>query len=286
MDTKSPNQELTFRQLQAYCQEKGVLFSDIRLLTSEGKYNMLARLLADNGGISIMVSRFRGSDESAEELLATEFGSRCLLRSIDGIIDLAGVTNIVKKMEEPDGSSVSVPLFDQKCFEAALVTVFLEHRWKAKSTPRVCFFDDRVEIMGVPVQKGEEAIEGSINMELRSLYDATHPEHRNLFLALKRLGEEAFTRTDSILRATVPYHWTLQHFAEPPKDYLIEKLISLSGDTEKKVLSALRKNPRMSNEEIASLLGENESSVERGIERLKKLGVLVRRDGYWEVIDE
>lgn len=60
---RAPRQELTFAQLKIYYQERGLelnkkFVNSTELLTSEGKYNYIAYLLADENGVSIKVAKY------------------------------------------------------------------------------------------------------------------------------------------------------------------------------------------------------------------------------------
>lgn len=67
-EIESPRQELTFNQLKIYYEEHSLLLNDnflqnLDLLTSEGKYNYNAFLLADENNISIKVVKYLGTDK-------------------------------------------------------------------------------------------------------------------------------------------------------------------------------------------------------------------------------
>jgi len=64
----SPRQELTFNQLKIYYEEHGLKLNDnflqnLDLLTSEGKYNYNAFLLADENTVSIKLVRYLGTNK-------------------------------------------------------------------------------------------------------------------------------------------------------------------------------------------------------------------------------
>lgn len=67
-EIESPRQELTFNQLKIYYEEHSLLLNDnflqnLDLLTSEGKYNYNAFLLADENNIFIKVVKYLGTDK-------------------------------------------------------------------------------------------------------------------------------------------------------------------------------------------------------------------------------
>ena len=64
----SPRQELTFNQLKIYYEEHGLKLNDnylqnLDLLTSEGKYNYNAFLLADENNVSIKLVKYVGTNK-------------------------------------------------------------------------------------------------------------------------------------------------------------------------------------------------------------------------------
>ena len=67
-ELESPRQDLTFRQLKIYYEENGMKLNDnfaknLNLLTSEGKYNYNAYLLADENNISIKLVKYLGTNK-------------------------------------------------------------------------------------------------------------------------------------------------------------------------------------------------------------------------------
>lgn len=73
------------------------------LRNREGKYNLLAGLLADDNDVSIKVVRFAGTNKS-ELVEKSEYGYICLLMAIDKVIARLDVINITKSVL--DGSAM------------------------------------------------------------------------------------------------------------------------------------------------------------------------------------
>ena len=95
----SPRQELTFNQLKIYYEEHGLKLNDnflqnLDLLTSEGKYNYNAFLLADENTVSIKLVRYLGTNK-LELLENLEFGNCCLITATQRILDRLDVENTV-----------------------------------------------------------------------------------------------------------------------------------------------------------------------------------------------
>lgn len=64
------------------------------MLTEDDKYNILAQLLSDDSHINIRVGIFEGKDKTSNMISVREFGHKCLLFSLDELIQYMDVINI------------------------------------------------------------------------------------------------------------------------------------------------------------------------------------------------
>ena len=303
INTESPVQELTFSQLKAYYYGKGLLFNDdsfrvnMHLLTPEGKYNMLACFLADNGEIPVRVSVFAGLDKSSPLFSVKEFGNQSLVSVIDRIIDYADSINMPRAVEHLNtGLREDTPMFDQECFNEAVKNAFIHNQWLRKVAPMVTFFEDRIEITSFSSLAPNQTIEGfyrghsiPVNEELSAIFLATHLSERTGKgnpLIVSRFGREAFEITDSSIKVTIPYNW-IRKF-EGLVDKPIDKLVDILSETEFEIFNAIKEHPKMAQPQIAALVGVGKTTVQNAIAKCKKIGILVRRgsnkSGFWEVI--
>lgn len=79
----SPRQNPTFNQLKANYAAKGIILNDrfadsLGLLTTDGRYNFLAYLFADENDMSMKVAKYAGTDK-CDLLESTEYGYCCLI---------------------------------------------------------------------------------------------------------------------------------------------------------------------------------------------------------------
>ena len=87
----SPRQNLTFKQLCIYYEEKNLepteqFIESLDLQQSSGDYNYAAYLLADENNVSIKVAAYAGTDKV--DLLETrEYGNRCIITATNRILD-------------------------------------------------------------------------------------------------------------------------------------------------------------------------------------------------------
>ncbi|MDR1166643.1 MAG: putative DNA binding domain-containing protein [Deltaproteobacteria bacterium] len=87
----SPRQSLSFQQLAIYYSEKKFTLTarfqeNLDLIGSDGKYNYVAYLLADENGNSMKVATYAGTDKiNLSE--SREYGYRCLITAAQKILD-------------------------------------------------------------------------------------------------------------------------------------------------------------------------------------------------------
>ncbi len=100
--TEAYSQELTFRKLFLYYEDKGIILNqntfkkNLGLLTKEGKYNLLAQVLSDNSQIPVRISIFKGLDKTSVLYAVREFGNNCLLLTLDKVLEFGDVLNIMQ----------------------------------------------------------------------------------------------------------------------------------------------------------------------------------------------
>ena len=98
--TVSEYQDLTFNKLFAYYGSKGINLNrrtfkkNLGLMTSDGRYNVMAQLLSDNSQIPIRFGLFKGKSKASSMYAVREFGNDCLLYSLDGILRYGEVLNV------------------------------------------------------------------------------------------------------------------------------------------------------------------------------------------------
>lgn len=191
INTESPIQDLEFDKLKSYYISKNLQFNNIfkknlKLLTNNNKYNMLACFLADNGNIPVRVSIFNGKTKADTMFSVKEFGNESLISVIDKIIDFSTSINIVKSIENyKKGIREDINLFEQDCFNEAVKNAFIHNNWLHRVAPMITFCDDRVEIISFSKLAPNQTIEGfysghsiPVNEDLSTIFLATHLSER------------------------------------------------------------------------------------------------------------
>ena len=163
----SPRQELTFNQLKIYYEEHGLKLNDnflqnLDLLTSEGKYNYNAFLLADENTVSIKLVRYLGTNK-LELLENLEFGNRCLITSTQRILDRLDVENTTYAKIEYFGRKEQEKI-DSKALKEAVINAIVHNDYSYGNSPIIELYSDRIEITsagGLPQELSqEEFLEG------------------------------------------------------------------------------------------------------------------------------
>lgn len=163
----SPRQELTFNQLKIYYEEHGLKLNDnylqnLDLLTSEGKYNYNAFLLADKNNVSIKLVKYVGTNK-LELLENLEFGNRCLITATQRILDRLDVENTTYAKIEYFGRKEQEKI-DSKALKEAVINAIVHNDYSYGNSPIIELYSDRIEITsagGLPQELSqEEFLEG------------------------------------------------------------------------------------------------------------------------------
>ena len=144
----SPRQNLAFKQLAIYYQEKNLepteqFIENLDLRQSNGEYNYAAYLLADDNGASIKVATYAGTDKV--ELLETkEYGNRCIITATHRILDRLDSENRTyakitskNRIEKERINSIAMK---------EVVINAIVHNDYAKGVPLVEIYSDRIVV--------------------------------------------------------------------------------------------------------------------------------------------
>lgn len=105
----------------------------------------MAYLLSDQNNVSVKVVKFEGTDKSTMSE-RTDFGSQCLLRSVQEVLEYVKVNNAVK-VDLSDGIRKETPLLDYEAFREAWINACIHNLWIEMIPPIVFIYDDRLEIL-------------------------------------------------------------------------------------------------------------------------------------------
>ncbi|MBO5528638.1 MAG: putative DNA binding domain-containing protein [Bacilli bacterium] len=289
----SINQNLTFSKLKFMYLDKGLTiqedtFEENMGLKVNGKYNMLANLLADENDVSIKVVRFSGKDKT-NMLSRNEYGYTCLLSAMEKAKDYVLSLNetrvdIVSALERKE-----TKLFDTHSFEEAWTNACLHNKWVRNVPPAIYIFDDRIEIIstgGLPFDYSKEdfyrGVSRPINLGLLKIMGqlrlVEQTGHGNLII-VGAYGREAFDIEENYIVVTIPFA-----FVPSMKQIDVEGL----SPSHRKVLLALKDNPAYSKAQLASFCDLGTTRVSQILSDLKAMGKIERigatKGGYWKIL--
>lgn len=260
----SPRQELTFNQLKIYYEEHGLKLNDnflqnLDLLTSEGKYNYNAFLLADENNISIKLVKYVGTNK-LELLENMEYGNRCLITATQRLLDRLDVENTTYAKIEYFGRKEQEKI-DSKALKEAVINAIVHNDYSYGNSPIVELYSDRVEITsagGLPQELSqEEFLEGVTaprNKELiRVFKDVELIENigSGVLRILDAYDKSCFRFMEHFLRVSFKYRENPFEYDQENGQESYQKHLSEIQD---KIIALIKKNPSITQKEIAKTL--------------------------------
>ena len=294
----SPRQELTFNQLKIYYEEHSLKLNDnflqnLDLLTSEGKYNYNAFLLADENNISIKLVKYVGTNK-LELLENMEYGNRCLITATQRLLDRLDVENTTYAKIEYFGRKEQEKI-DSKALKEAVINAIVHNDYSYGNSPIVELYSDRVEITsagGLPQELSqEEFLEGVTaprNKELiRVFKDVELIENigSGVLRILDAYDKSCFRFMEHFLRVSFKYRENPFEYDQENGQESYQKHLSEIQD---KIIALIKKNPSITQKEIAKTLEISREKVKYHIAVLKENNVIKRegstKKGIWKIL--
>ena len=249
VDKVSSNQDLTFKMLKGLYLINNITINDkfednLGLRTSDGKYNLMANMLADKNDLSIKVVTFAGTDKTVM-LKRTDYGGKCLLLSVDNVLEYMESINETKVSHE-NFQREDVKYFDFNCFKEAWINACVHTRWTEEIPPAVYIFDDRIEIVsngGLPsaltIEDFFEGVSKPVNKKLLKIFndlEYTDQSGHGIPLIVEKYGKEAFYISEHTIIVKIPIDKTLLVEIQSNNEDL--------NEIEEKILLYLKSNPK------------------------------------------
>ena len=316
-NTQSYTQELTFRKLFLYYEDKGITLNkktfkkNLGLLCKDGSYNLLAQLLSDNSQIPIRVSIFRGSNKASKLYSVREFGNNCVLVSLDKVIEYGDVLNIMQADEaERIVTRKEVPLFDTQAFKEAIINAFVHNLWVDGNAPMITVYSDRLEILSRGKLPPKQTIAGfylgesvPVNQKLSDIFLQLHISERSgrgVPKITDVYGREAFEFRENSIVVTIPFNKidgeTVDKVIDKTVDKVIDKTVDKVIDKTRgglsevniRIIEEMRYNPGITQPQLAEKLGVGKTTIQKNISYLKKNGFIDRvgpnKTGVWKIL--
>ncbi len=301
----SPRQELTFNQLKIYYEEHGLKLNDnflqnLDLLTSEGKYNYNAFLLADENTISIKLVRYLGNNK-LELIENLEYGNRCLITATQKILDRLDVENTTYAKIEYFGRKEQEKI-DSKALKEAVINAIVHNDYSYGNSPIIELYSDRIEITsagGLPQELSqEEFLEGVTaprNKELIRVFkdiDLIENIGSGVLRILDAYDKSCFKFMDHFLRVSFKYR-------ENPFEYdqkttqettlkTTQENFAMLNETQQNIIKLIKNESSITQKEIAKKLNITRDGVKYNMNVLKELGIVVRegstKKGSWKLL--
>ena len=303
----SPRQELTFNQLKIYYEEHGLKLNDnflqnLDLLTSEGKYNYNAFLLADENNVSIKLVKYLGTNKM-DLVENQEYGYRCIITATQRILDRLDAENTIYAKIEYKGRK-EVEMIDKAALKEAVINAVVHNDYSYGNSPIVELYSDRIEITsagGLPQELSqEEFLEGVTaprNKELIRVFkdvDLIENIGSGVLRILDAYDKSCFKFMEHFLRVTFKYR-------ENPFKYNSKNNVSADdtlNDTingtlklnknEQQILDLIINNNKITREEIATKTKLSDRTISRAIRHLQDEKVILRegskKTGHWKIL--
>ena len=217
----APVQNLTFNKLKIAYVTAGLTVDQLTfednagLKNSDGKYNLMAFLLADENDISIKVVTFSGKDKT-DLVKRNEYGGTCLVTAIDKVLDYVESINETM-VTMGNHRRTEEKLFDMASFKEAWQNACIHTKWDKGNPPAVYIFSDRIEIIstgGLPVDLNKEefykGISKPVNAKLQKIFGQlgyVEQTGHGIPLIISNYGKQAFDIMENFVNVTIPFNY-------------------------------------------------------------------------------
>jgi len=298
INIEAPEQELTFAELFIHYRRYKKPLNDntfaktLNFLTSGGKYNYLAYLMADNNQISVRFARFNDASERFELVeKGVEYGNCCLITAIQRILDRFEVENITLSKLTGAPHRIDKRLVNAKCLREVIINAFAHNDYSYGMLPICEVFQNRFAIRSygglVPQLTINEfflGVSALRNPELmRILKDVELVEALGFGIRgiLEVYHRNIFKFTDNTMYVQFP-------FDKDVMESKVENTVKSKVESKVEICDLMRINPKISAKDIAIHIGLSLSGVEKNIRQLKKEGKIkhigATKSGVWTVI--
>lgn len=284
----APAQNLTFSKLKiAYVTagltvDQATFEDNAGLKNSDGKYNLMAFLLADENDISIKVVTFAGKDKT-ELVKRNEYGGTCLVTAIDKVIDyMESINDTMVTMGSHRRQEEK--LFDMASFKEAWQNACIHTKWDKGNPPAVYIFSDRLEIIstgGLPVDLNKEefykGISKPVNSKLQKIFGQlgyVEQTGHGIPLIISNYGKQAFDIMENFINVTIPFNYEKKNAAGAE----IQNKVVIN-DAEQMVVEYIRQNSSITIKELVEASGYSDGYVRKILASLKEKKIIERHGG-------
>lgn len=319
VDIQSNGGDYTFDILKIKLRSAGVDINEktfersFRLLTKEGKYNLLAELLADKNFYSIQVCGFNGNDKLSYSK-RNNFGQQSILQVYEDIKHYCEALNDTY-IDDSSLPRRKKKMFDNEAFEEAWVNALIHNDWIHGNPPSIYWYQDRMEIMsygglkeGLSKEDFFDGVSDPVNKDLMDVFvqcDIVDRSGHGVPKVVKAYGREAFRFLGVGIMVTIPFDkkgfiskadGTINGTINDKENDTIngEASDTISGtkssktlsEAEKLIMYAISLNGRLTRKEMSGQTNLSERTVSRILASLQDKGLIVRvgsrKKGEWK----
>lgn len=292
---KSPIQNLEFKVLKIYYQEKGFEINDnflkkLDFYMEDGNFNYIAYLMSDNNNVSIQFAKYKGND--VENLIENEdYGFVSLVKVTDNILNKLKLENkTYTKIEAPTRKEIK--MYDYDAVKELLTNALVHNDWCNGYSPKFEIFDNKLVISsnggiqeGVTQKEFLEGFSNPRNPELMRIFrDLNFVEQLGTGIqrVLKIYPKDIFEFYPNHIRVTI--YFNENAFAKYNKDFEFPNL----NEIQKSILELLADKPNITQEELGRLLGVTLKTISRNFKILLENKYIKRvgsnKKGYWQIV--
>lgn len=297
-EIESPRQELTFNQLKIYYEGQGLQLNEnflknLDLLTSEGKYNYNAFLLADENNVSIKVVKYLGTDKM-DLVKNQEYGYRCIITATQRVLDRLEAENTVYAKIEYKGRK-EVEMIDKKALKEAVINAIVHNDYSYGKSPIIELYSDRIEITsagGLPQELSKtdffRGVTAPRNKELIRVFkdvDLIENIGSGILRILKAYEKSCFIFMDNFLRVSFKYRENPFEYDQKTNQENNPKELS---NIQNKIISLISQNSKITQKEMAKILEVSREKIKYNIAILKDMNIIDREGsnkiGKWKIL--
>jgi predicted HTH transcriptional regulator len=288
----SPRQNLTFKQLLIYYEEKQIepheqFLENLDLKNSNGEFNYAAYLLADENGVSVKVAVYAGKDKV--NLLETrEYGNRCLITATQRILDrLDSENRTFAKITSKN--RLEKEMVDTIALREVVINAIV-HNDYTMGVPLIEIFSDRLVVTscgglvdGLSEEDFFKCRSMPRNRELMRVFrdmELVEQIGSGMSRILKVYDRSVFELTSGFTVVTFPF---ADSFIMPNG-----KINGTINDIKDTLIEILKTNPNSTINDLIEATSKSQRTISRELKELQEEGLLVRegsrKSGKWVIV--
>ena len=296
-------QDLTFQILKNYLITHNYHFNDetfeknLRLRTTDGKYNYMAFILADKNDIVINVATFATTDKS-KYLKRDEFGGVCLLYAMEKAKDYVESSFNQTFIKLGEGVRKEKMIFNNEAFEQAWFNACVHNKWCESNNPGIYIFSNRLEIESrgsIPEKMTKEdfyrGVSNPVNKKLFDIFKTCgfgEESGHGVPTIVSTYGEKAYRFSENYIDVIIPLDKTGFNMGNVNNPRIIQETSKKHPrNIQEEIYELLKSNQSLTMKDIMKILDISEGSARHNIKKLKDDGRIEHKGatkaGYWDV---